>query len=372
MLLNAFGEQGDAAARPAVLVAMRSEDKGVRAAAFNTLTTVGDSTDAPMLAEMAAAKSTDSSLAQRTLVRLVGTDVDKAIVAAIAGAKPPVRIELIRSLGHRYVKESLPVLLDSARDPDEAIRRAAFEAIGMLADERHVATLVVAVKAAKSNSERRSADKALSATCGRSGEMCAGPVIAGIDGADEASHCVLLRALGKARGASALDAIRKAIREGQGETKTTAVRVLSEWSDEKAAPDLLEIAKDTENLPHHVLALRGYIGIIDSSKKRPEEKLAALRSALALAQRPDERKQVLGALRGVRTLPALQLATQCLADKALSEEAASAAISIADRLRVKKPEEKKAVAAAMEKASQAAANEKARKTAEKLRDRYRK
>lgn len=371
-LLTAFGERGDAAAHSAVIGAMTSDDRAVRTVAFNALITVGGPADVSMLADMAAAKSPDRSLAQRTLSRLVGEGVDKAIVTAIGGAKPTVRVELIRSLGNRYTKESLPVLLESATDPDGAIRRAALEAVGMLADGRHVATLVGAVKAAKSSSERRSADKALSATCGRSREKCAGPVIAGIDGTDDASHCVLLRALGKARGPSALDAIRKAVREGKGEVKTTAVRVLSEWPDEKAAPDLLDIAKSTEDLPHHVLALRGYIRIIDSSRKKSEEKLAALKSALALARRPDEKKQVLGALRDIRTLPALQLATQCLADKALCEEAASAAISIADRLKVKKPEERKAVAAAMEKAIQVAANEKARKTAEKVLGRYKK
>ena len=150
------------------------------------------------------------------------------------------------------------------------------------------------------------------------------------------------------------------------------MRVLSEWPDEKVAPDLLDLAKNTENLPHHVLALRGYIRITDSSRKKSAEKLAALRSALALAQRPDEKKQVLGALRSIRTLPALQLAAQYLADKALAEEAASAAISITGRLKVKKPEEKKAVAAVMEKTIHVAANEKARKSAEKLRDRYKK
>ena len=369
-LLQALQERGDSAVRPAVLQATNSPDSAVRAAAFAALVTVGSPGDVPMLAERAAGKGGDSSSARKTLARLVGKDVDRAIVAAMEGARRPVRIELIRSLGSRYSTASLAVLLPSFSDADEAVRRAAVEAVGMMADEKQAAPLVAAVKAAKSDGERRTAEKALAATCTRAGEKCADAVIAGLDVADVTLQCVLIRALGKARGAASLEAIRKAIRDEGGEVQTTAIRVLGEWPDERAMPDLLAIATRSEGLQHHVLALRGYVRLAGSSRQKPEQKLAALASALELARRPEEKKEALAEVGKVHTFPALELAAARMADEALREEAASAVISIAERLRVKGQEPRQAVVAAVRKALKATRGDGPRKAAQKVLDKY--
>jgi HEAT repeat protein len=56
------------------------------------------------------------------------------------------------------------------------------------------------------------------------------------------------------------------------------------------------------------------------------------KEALAVAKRPEERRQVLGVLGDVKNLDALKLAATCLEDADCKEEAAAAAVKIAGGL----------------------------------------
>jgi HEAT repeat protein len=329
--------------------------------------------DVPMLAKRAATKDDpDRESARRTLSRLIGRDVNPAIVAAMDGAETTVRVELIRSLASRCAKEALPVLQACAAQPDQEIRCAAIESIGALADETQVEAMVKTLRAAKSNEERAASERGLATVCRRFGDKCARPLIAGLDGADAPSRCALLRPLGLTGAAAALDALRKPVREEMGEVQTVAIKALSEWPDDRAAPDLLDLATKSESLQHHVLALRGYIRVVGAGKMKAPDKLAALKSALQLARRPEEKKQALGELGRVSTLPALELAATCLADEALSQEAAAAAVAIAETLKVSGADAGRTVAQAMDKVLEVTTSAEARKAATKVREKYRK
>ncbi|MBM4044259.1 MAG: hypothetical protein FJ279_04030 [Planctomycetes bacterium] len=371
-VLEAIGARQDKAARQAVLDALGSGDPNVRGAAFDALTTIGNAADVPMLAKKAAAgQEPDAGAARRTLSRMLGEDIDRAIAMAVETAETPVRVELLRSLASRVARESLPTLLAAAGHAEETVRRAALESLGALGDEPEVPALVKATKAAKSEGERQAAKKALSAVCFRSGEKSAPALIAGLEGSDEATRGILLAALGQAGGAAALGTVRKEVREAEGELKTTAIRALSEWRDGAACPDLLDIATKADSVQHHVLALRGYIRLIGQPKGKEDAKLGALKSTLGLARRPDEKKQALGEIGKLPSLPALDLAAACLAEEAIRDEAAAAVVSIADRLKVKDAEARR-VSDTLDKVLQVATSDTTRKDAAKVREKYKK
>ena len=373
-LLEALAGRGDRTARTAVLKATTSEDERVRVAALSALTTLGGPEDAMLLASTAASrKGADGAAARRALSRITADGVDAAIITGVRAADTPgpVRLELVRSLGGRFAREGLPVLLESATASDGGMRRAALEAIGMMAEEGETDDLVRFVTTANDKGDRQAAEKALVATCARLGALCAPPMVAALDGADAESRCCLIRALGRARGDAALAAVRSATEAENAEVRTAAVRVLSEWPDTKVAADLLTIATSSEDLTHHVLALRGYARLIGSdSRSKAQQKAETLTAALKLARRPDEERLILGELGKAHCLGSFRTALECLGKEGLGKEAASALVTIAGKLKLSKTEDKQLVASGLASVLETAKDEKTRQAAEKLRRKF--
>ena len=107
------------------------------------------------------------------------------------------------------------------------------------------------------------------------------------------------------------------------------MRSLSEWPDAAPAEELLELAHSSADRTHKVLALRGYIRMAGMS----ENPTAMYVGAMMLAERPEDKKLVLGGLGNADSAQALALVEQYLKDEQLQAEAALAAVQIASRLR---------------------------------------
>ena len=95
-----------------------------------------------------------------------------------------------------------------------------------------------------------------------------------------------------------------------------------------AAASLLSIVKTAEKLSHEAAALRGYVACAKRQRNK-NEAARMLKEALELAERPEEKKVVVNAVRDVRTSGSLRLAISCLEDPAVVREACEAAVRIA-------------------------------------------
>jgi hypothetical protein len=161
----------------------------------------------------------------------------------------------------------------------------------------------------------------------------------------------LVRVLSQIGGAKALQAIRAAVKDANPEHRDIAIRALCEWTTPEPAIDLL--AKTSDDKKHKILALRGYLRMIGLGDPPADKKLAMCKEALALADRDEEKKLVLGALGGVASLEALNAALPFLDNAAMKDEAAAAVVGIAEKIL----DQRKAEAvAALEKALQATKN----------------
>ena len=144
---------------------------------------------------------------------------------------------------------------------------------------------------------------------------------------------MLIRALARAGGDQALQAVLGQLENIDGAVRDEAVRALSVWSDPAVADVLLSLAAG-DDLRHHVLAIRGLVRLADSQGDRPAD-TALLARILPLAKRPVEQRLVLGALSRANSEEALELALPYLAGGELTDEAALAIVGIADRLSVR-------------------------------------
>lgn len=362
-LLDALGDRGDAAARPAVLEMLDNQQEAVRTAALRAIGALGGAADVPLLAGKAATDSKlENAAARQSLTRLRGDDVNAAILSAMAKGEPNVRAELLGVLAARNAKETLPTVIENVEDPDASVRLAALGALRFLADESHTAVLVKILKAAQDDAHRRKAELALLVVCSRGRQACADPIIDGLADADVPSGVALLRALARAGGAKALEAVAARLQDRDKAVADEAVRMLSIWPDPAAMPQLLAIAKAGDNLRHQVLAIRGLVRLASPQEDKPAD-MKTLADVMGLAQRPQEKRLLLGALGGIAAAESLALVTPLLDDPGLKEEAALAAVMIAENI---SDGDQDTIRAAMEKVAKGAKGKQTRDRAQKV------
>jgi HEAT repeat protein len=333
LVLGALAETRAAAARPAVLEALKSQDESVRVAALKALATCGSAEDVPTLAKTAATGgNAEKGPASDSLARLSAQGVDDAILKLMDGADGALKATLVRTLGLRRSTAAIPAVLKAAEDADEAVRIEALKAMEALGDEKSVPDLVKLLVGAKTPNERGTAEKTVQTVCGKGKDPNARvePILAAVGGAAGEVKCSLLRVLGRLGGAKSLEAIRTALKDQDAQIKDGAIRALAGWPDATVAPDLLDLAKSAPQPNQKIIALQNYIRVVGLPNNRPADAtLKMYQDAMAIATRPDEKKQVLGGLREVKHIGALQMAEECVTDQALVNEASQAIVDVA-------------------------------------------
>jgi HEAT repeat protein len=340
LLIQALGIRGDAAALPAIVEAAKSGQTDVRVQAIKVLPQFKDASVAEMLFGMAmGADAAIADAAKTALAGLPGKPVDDLLTARFQAGDVPARRLAMDLLAQRRVANILPALLKGTEDADEQIRVASIKTLGELAGPAEVPVLTNMMLKAKAQPEAQAAESALAATCVRLGDAdgCAQKLIDLEPQAAPAGKAAILRVLRSVGGEKALAAVRAASKDADATVQEAAIRVLCDWTTADVAPDLLALAKDAPKPNFKVLALRGYIRLAREKSVAPAQKLEMCKQALALAERNDEKRQVLGVLSGIATAPSLAMVVSQLDNTSLRDEAAVAVIAIAEKLGPRQP-----------------------------------
>ena len=100
----------------------------------------------------------------------------------------------------------------------------------------------------------------------------------------------------------ALPVVRQALKSTDADVQRAAINALASWPSADPADDLLTIAQTSTNPSQQVLALRGYVKLVQiPSNRPPAETSKLLVRAMAAAKRPDEKKLVIAAAQRVIT-----------------------------------------------------------------------
>ena len=129
-----------------------------------------------------------------------------------------------------------------------------------------------------------------------------------------------------------MTAVIAGMKSADAKVADAATRVLCTWQDKAAVSPLLAVARAGGNKVHTVLAIRGVVRLVTTSGTPVDQRWAALREVMTLAQGVQERRAVLGGLREVHTIDALKLVAKYTSTKGLTEEAGAAAARIAEKV----------------------------------------
>jgi HEAT repeat protein len=359
-LLLALADRSDEAVLPAVVAAAGSSSQKLRFTAVGILDRLGNSSSVPVL--LVAAADTDADLAQAALAalaRLSGSGVDADLLARLPSSTGKTRQVLILLAGQRHLDRALPAIVKSAGDPDAGVRAAAVQAIGILGDDKQVASLVQLLQSAQSPEEGAGIEMALLAISGRSGARAVPALLPLAQHRDSALRIIALHVLASAGGPAALAAVKTAVEDKDETVQDEAVRTLSTWpnnwpEDSGVAEPLLALARSGGKTSRQVLALRGYLQYVQGDKQLKDgEKVSKVSEVLPLIKRPEERRLAIAAIAGIPTAGALEVLTTFAADPAVAEDACSAIVKLAggNLPGVSKEQRQKALQVAIEKST---------------------
>ncbi len=366
-LIGVLGERADRAALPAVLKAARSGAADVRLAAIGTLKTLGDASAVPVLIEVAAQSDEQAAaLAQSTLAKLPGKEIDDALLAKLAhGGDAKLRPAVLEAVGQRRIRSAIPTLRKAALESSGQIRLAAISALGQTVTLEELPILTSALGKAGTPEEKKAVLDALHAAAGRMPDRaaCTAKLVHAMSGAAVDERCLLLEVFTSVGGASALKAVSASAKDSNDRIRAAATNVLGNWQSEKASYALLSLVKTSNDSEDRLGALRAFSALVRRLGFPKEERIGVCKQAMELSRSDDERKVVLHTLAGIPAPETLALLATYLADPGLREAASQAALTIADRIvRTRRG----AVTRSMKQILKATENEDTRKRAESL------
>ncbi|MGA2749396.1 MAG: HEAT repeat domain-containing protein [Verrucomicrobiota bacterium] len=336
-LLQCLGRRGDPSAAEAVARMTADADPHVRLAALAALGNVGDDTVALLLARLAAASSgAERGAARQSLLDLRHGPVTQALLEPFARTTPGVQFELIRALGGRGDQAAAPRLVEWAQGEYDSTRAAAFQALALLAGAPQLPGMVQLVVQAKSQEARSEAADALNSVCQRLQSQGAPayeqPLVAAARNGPLEARLALLPVCGGLTNAPARDALRAALGDPEPRVRQAATRALCDTRDAELLPDLLKVARASDDQKLRVLAVRGCVRLAtqEESVTLPgAQKLDALTIILDTPLEAPEKRLILSGLATIADVRALALAAPMLEDSAVEAEAARAVIAIA-------------------------------------------
>lgn len=336
LLVSALGDRGDRSAQATVAKAADSNHESVRIAAWKALGKVGDAWAVPLLAQKAATNGgKEGKAARQSLSGLRGTDINRAIIELLDSEDVGVRLEAIKSLAARKAIEAVPKLLGAAEDKNEKIRAQSWKALGELAGEEDLPTMIALLVKIEGESERKAAEDAVVAVARQvpMEDRTCQPILAVMDSVQDVDRkASLLSALGRIGDSSALPVLRANLKDKDSEIKAAAIRALSSWPGAEPLEDLKQVMLSTKDPQRKVLAFRGYVRLIGIGDRPVAKTLQLYSEAMELAERVDEKRLVLAGLASVAHIEALKVVERYLAEGGLKDEAAAAAVRIAQAM----------------------------------------
>jgi len=337
-LLAVLSEYPKGAVLPTVLEGAESPRQDVRIAALKALEKVGDASAVEFLATVAAKSiGQEQDAARASLWGLKGRDVDEAVLSFMA--KQPaddVLNELITSTGERQIFAAKSVLTKLTASPSATVQQNSLRALKVVGTPSDISGLLDLLLKTENEQEQVEIENTIAALAKKiSSPLARSGAVKGKLEKDTnlKSKCLLFSVLGKIGDDSSLPLLRGALNDPNAEVVDAAVRALAMWPTATAKDDVLQVNATTKNDVHEILTLQAYIRMIGLEKYRaPEAAVKELKVAYGLADRPEEKKLVLGMLPNFACASGLEFAQSLLEFSDIRAEAQAAVDKIKKKL----------------------------------------
>lgn len=298
-LINVLGARGDRDASAAVVALLDSDDEGVKNASRAAMSKLGNAAIASDMIKMAA-KAENADAMIKIVAHMEGNDIDGVIIAALAAG--PERMVALKVVSTRGIVSDCDAVLKCLGDADLAVQEKGWKVLGMVGGVNQIAPMMGALIAVKDAGLQ---DKAANAVV-RAFSLVADKgsayahVQAQYDTANDRVKKHILKMASMAGTPGAAANVEAALASGNADLYDVALRNLADWPNESVASRLLELAKAASTETQRIIALRGLLRIAGMKEARLSvgQRVTMLKAAGEVAERVEEKKQIIGALRG--------------------------------------------------------------------------
>ena len=343
VIFQMVGRTADKRYEPVLLEAMAAEKEHeqLRLSAINALETCGTEKCVIPLATLATTTEHGCQSSRRVLTRIKSEPVgaiDDAIIRKAKDATIPavVRAVLVGVLGQRHYRPAFSLVLKSAVDSDDVVRREAIAALPMIATEEDYQT-VVALLAHASKSGDRSRLATLAVTLGHQSkdkETVGKILLAALAQGSTPVKVSILGVLGKLGLEATVDEIVKSLDSSEDAVKRAAILALTEWPNPAPLSALRNANKNEKNnAALRILALRGYAQMLSLPSNRPiDETIAMYKEIMQMATGVNEKVSIISGIGRVAHPEALKLVEAYREDAELKESAEAAVKTIRENM----------------------------------------
>lgn len=326
--LQAMRDRQEASVRGAALAALDSPDAELRKAGLQTLVCAAGGEDVKHLALLAASDpSEDIREAAFETLRLMRHPETETAILGLLSNETTRTPRLVRAAFARRSAAFVPAFLAAAESSDAAVRRAALEALEVMAPPEQAEALVSLLAKSTPGEEREAAGRAVWMACEKIADPAARsePLFAGYEKADSPGRAAILPSIARIGGDKALATVHAAMKSDDQGLRDAGYRALANWPDASVAEELLDIAKNSANEAYRIWTLRAYARVVSLPDAfAPEKAFEMLKSAMDLAARAEDRLLIVTRLAAVRAPGSLELLLSYLDDPALKEGAVEA------------------------------------------------
>ncbi|MCC7292305.1 MAG: HEAT repeat domain-containing protein [Phycisphaerales bacterium] len=335
-LLGILAKRADASALDACAAQLKSADAAVRLAAIDAVARLGGAQAVSFLLPLFDTDDAAQGKAvQQALFEIRAEETAKLLGEALGAASPRVKVGILDALARRHAVDQAERVLVCTLDAAPEAARAAWKALESLAPPTQVPVMLERFGALTSNELRESAGAAIAAAACRNEDKTgrAALVIAALKSQAPAHQAALLKSLGRIGGPAALAAVREQLKNPQTEIREAAFAAICDWPNAEALGDCLALARTSAEMKDHVLALRGYLRLIEAGTTQPiEERLRALITAIEVSRRADEKKLAFSSLAKLGDERGVEVLKPYVLDPGAGAEACFATVQLADKL----------------------------------------
>ncbi len=337
LLIRALADRGDRAALTVVAQTAGGDDATVRLVALEALALLGDASTVPLLACAAAGTDNDEArIALSSLNRLKGADVDGAILHMVSATEGKLKTVLIEGLSSRFAYGAVPELLRQLQDRDPSIREATFTALGTLASEKALDTLVNLLMQEQDAEVQRAAESAIVSTASRTRSRAAAAesLLAAYSATsgNARARCSLVRVMGQVGHESTLAVLNEATADADPAVRDAAIRALAVWPTPAPIEKLYAIAERPPNERLGAVALEAYVRLLGlPSERSAAETVRLYEKGLSLASTPQQKRLALIGLSEVPHSRAVDIIKRYENDRDVAEDVARAFEKIKNR-----------------------------------------
>ncbi len=328
-IIAMLGRQGDRRGLPFLRESLNERDAQVSLTAAEALAKIQGADAVPELLPLLKSKPADDA---RSITAVLMWTVDERHLDALVGMMdtlPPASkacaIDLLAARGSRRFA---PKVFTLVSDQDPAVRAAAMTALKNLVGAGDLPFVLGLLSAATDPAQIKEIQQAVarSANQVQPEQNRARPLLEAMKTMNRPE--LVLEVLPQAGGGEALRAVNEQFDQPAANRKGAAFRALVQWPDVAAAEKLFAICAGGDPA-YRTEAFSAFLRLISSSSLPADQKLLQYRKLIPLALRAGERRSIIRAMEGVKTMQSFTAVASFLDDAAVANDAAAAAMRIA-------------------------------------------